>query len=209
MDRRFFVVDGEDLLKHLAVYLEEHNAQDAVRKAFFEEWGSGEYVSGHRSAILALKDPRTFDEPKPLPKGWRMCRSKRFSGYVEPSGGAKWAILNALNFPVEQHTCAEVMKRIVAQSEENYNRVVRNGGWDTNRGLVSWLAWVDDQSYMFEIGVAYFRHADLWVMVIPDPELKFESVDGLREIRRWEYEKLLDDYEQWRKERDKNETAAE
>jgi hypothetical protein len=192
LKRRQFIVELPEYIETLKEHLDLVNDIHNRRQSFFEEWGSSNFIgAGNQLEISGLDDPRLLEPARKLPNGWK--KMPRFPGYVQPSSVETKKQLKDLEIPLETKVAALIATEIADLSEKNTARM-GSRIFVPSHGRIEWLAQHEDNMYMFVITMSYFSHTNIWVAIIPDPELEFETLTGLREIKEWEFLKLLDEH---------------
>lgn len=204
MEYRYFIIEDESLIPLLKEFDKAFDEVKEHRENFLDEWGCSEYVVDHHKNMIGVKDPRTFAPPKKLPKGWSKMR--KFPGFVTPThskvGTANYGMLKEMNWPKESKVSAIIMNRIYKQEEKEMG--INN---PKSKPIVPWkedeeIAWLfhyEGQQYYGGPIIVSLRHLGQWCILIPDPSLKYTEIPGCREIKRWEYEKAVDEMQQWYK----------
>lgn len=196
---RFFIIEDESLFPALKEFDAKHIDIVRKRKKFFEDWGSDHYIETNPGRFIdGLKDPRTFDPPKPLPKGW--CKIYRSPGFVKPTnskiGNENQMQLQSMNYPIETKVVAEIVNRIMRLDDFNRHRI---GGYHEFDGdkVVKYFATIDDEQYYLGFPIASFYHLRQWCIIVSDPGLQITNIPGCRQIKKWEYDKTIDELSEW------------
>lgn len=205
-NHRFYIIEDESLFSALQAHDASVEEMYNKRKAFFEEWGSLEYLQGRNASILGMKDPRTFDPPQKPPKGWK--KLSKFPDYVQPTntetGRENWKMLKIYNFPIESTVTAELVNRIMALDEFNFKRMSEKSmQLFSAKHPVSYFAEFEDGLYNVHVSIVSFRHINQWCLIITDDMLKIDAIPGCREIKQWEYEKAICELNEWEDNRKK------
>lgn len=196
MNKRYYLIEDAAYIEDLKIFEDKVSEIDAKRRELFKEWGSNHFLTYENQNITAMEDPRLFERPRKLPRGWKKVRSGKHKGYVEPSNDDNKRLLKSLNYPWETKVTSQLMNYI-SSIEENSKRVGTMKFEDDGKSIWWWATGGDDLGYIFRPKINYFKGVSQWVLVIPDPLLKIDFIPGTKELKNWEYEKMLDEHHEW------------
>lgn len=184
---RYFKLSEERFQNELAEGRREEEQCRKARGEFLESWGATEYiVSSNEGRILGLKDPRTMDPPKPLPKGWRKHGS--YEGFVKPSSPENRRLLDSLELPGFE----AIRAHVVTHLKPLLGDVRTNRGWLFKYGGKSYFGWIR----VYDLG-------EFGVFVsVPDPSLKYDSIPGMSEVFAWQVDRAIDLFNAKQKEKE-------
>jgi len=170
--------------------LAEIKARDARFEAFLKEWGDENFIQGPDGRVLGLKDPRTFDPPQPLPKGWK--KMTRFAGFVKPSASIGHAQIAALHFPNFDNLRTWLMLTLFNMNPENAARL-------GSSMAKSWFGAVQGTNYAFKVSAMDLEEDGLW-LAVPDPLLVFDRLPGCTEVLEGERLRVIEAFNKKRAE---------
>lgn len=101
-------------------------------------------------------------------------------------------MLKPLNYGIPEGVSGQVLEKIAAIDPYNDTRIFQGAKPEHRQPSVNWDGNIDGQHYMFWLGFQFLESGE-FIISIPDPTLRFDTVPGLREIREWEYMKLVEE----------------
>jgi hypothetical protein len=191
-DWRHFRIEDPALIALVKVGQEQRDAKYVERQTFLDLWGSKMIVqaSGLTQTILGLADPREFDPPKPLPRGWRKMRGE-FAGYVEPTTMENRSMLRALSYPTYREAQLEIMEQIVDASPGSGKLL----DYEVYPTRTNWL--FDHEGKLYSACITIKNLETLGVFVsIPNPSLHYHSLPGMVEIKYFELQQACATFNQ-------------
>lgn len=194
-ERRYFRVWNQEQIARLEAYRSRRTELQAARERFLDAWGSRHVVrENDTNNIVALKDPRTFDPPQALPKGWRKSKSYGGVHFVAPNNATTTKSLRDLDYGRPQEAIFTIIRHLASLCPENHARI-QNIGQKVSPNTCRWFFDMPNgDHFMAGPKFVYFEPEGVWCVSIPDPMLQYRSLYGYDELRRWEWEKLIDEH---------------
>lgn len=178
-ERRYFKVTGyAELIENGRIDAEN---EFKIRKSFLDEWGSRQVCMDHEENIIGLDDPRQFDEPKPLGKGWKKGGNK--SRLVFPTTPETKAIVKSLNLNSFGELREAVLTALKAANPTLADMHGKAHWWSnhTNGKIYGNYLLPSD---LEEFGV---------FMSTVDSKITLDGVEGIEPVEEWEFKKAISD----------------
>ncbi len=191
---RLFFVEAKEGRDRFQPYVDEVNRINQLRKDELKGWGSWKcYLDWAERAIVSIKLPDGADYAEYKAKGWIKAEvdyvGSKKNQFVQPGASKKgqelrkW--LDTMTMPSLRFYARSIIEEISSKDVFNADKL---------KGVTAdkWWYSAHGQHYMGRMRLQIM--GDQWFLIVPDDTLRYDSLEGLREVKPWEYDKAIEEY---------------